>query len=46
MRFALRLLRAVPRALEIGYLRWALREMGSLHPDVPEVVLRLHELES
>lgn len=28
------------------YLRWALREIDPLHPDVPSIVFRLNELET
>ncbi len=28
------------------YLRWALREIDPQHPDVPEIVAKLAELES
>ena len=46
MRFALRLLRAMPRALERAHLKWAASEMGALHPDLPFVIRRLRELEN
>ena len=39
------LLRALPAALEREYLRWALREIHPLHPDVPFIAMRINELE-
>ena len=45
IRAALRTLRAMPAALEVLYLRWAAKEMGALHPDLPYVVHRINELE-
>ena len=41
----LAMLRALPAALEREYLRWALREIHPLHPDVPFIVRRINELE-
>lgn len=41
----LRLLRIIPRALEREHLRWAAKEMGPLHPDLPYVIHRIRELE-
>lgn len=46
VRAGLTLLRALPAALEREYLRWALREIHPLHPDVPFIVRRINELES
>jgi hypothetical protein len=37
-------LRPLWREAEIFYLRWALREMPLMHPDLPRVVLRLRSL--
>ena len=42
----LAMLRALPAALEREYLRWALREIHPLHPDVPLIVARIRQLES
>ena len=41
----LAMLRALPAALEVLYLEWALREIHPLHPDVPLIVARINELE-
>ncbi len=41
----LAMLRALPAALEVLYLQWALREIHPLHPDVPLIVARINELE-
>lgn len=38
-------LQAIWRLAALSYYRWALREMGPQHPDVPHVVLRVRELE-
>lgn len=46
LRAFLTLLRALPAALEREYLRWALREIHPLHPDVPFIVARIRQLES
>lgn len=46
IRAALRMLRALPDALERGHLRWALAEIDPLHPDVHYIVLRLAQLEN
>ena len=43
---ALRMLRAMPAALEREHLRWALREIDPMHPDVPFVIRRIRELEA
>ncbi len=45
LRACLTLLRALPAALEREYLRWALREIHPLHPDVPFIAMRINELE-
>ena len=29
----------------LGYYRWALAEISPLHPDVPRIVHRIHQLE-
>lgn len=42
----LAILRALPAALEREYLRWALREIHPLHPDVPVIVRRINELDA
>jgi hypothetical protein len=34
------------REARILYFKWAMREMGPLHADLPEAVHRLHELVS
>lgn len=39
-------LRTLPRAVEAAHLKWALAEVSPLHPDVPYIVRRLHELEA
>jgi hypothetical protein len=39
------LLRALPAALEVLYLKWAMAEIHPLHPDVPFIVQRINELE-
>jgi hypothetical protein len=31
--------------IRLQWWRWALREMGPLHPDAPYVVLRINQLE-
>jgi hypothetical protein len=41
----LRYARLLPAALDRLHLQWALREIDPLHPDVPEIVMRLNELE-
>lgn len=41
----LAMLRALPAALEVLYLEWALREIHPLHPDVPFIVHRLNTLQ-
>ena len=41
----LAMLRALPAALEVLYLEWALKEINPLHPDVPFIVARINELE-
>jgi hypothetical protein len=46
MRFLRIAIRALPRALESLHLKWALSEISPLHPDVPYIVRRLHELRS
>jgi hypothetical protein len=46
MRFLLSLLRAVPAALELGHLQWALREIDPMHPYVPAIVARIAQLEA
>ncbi len=42
----LAMLRALPAALEVLYLEWALREIHPLHPDVPHIVARIRQLET
>lgn len=32
-------------ALALAYAKWALAEIDPLHPDLPALVLRVHELE-
>lgn len=41
----LAMLRFLPAALEREHLKWALREIHPLHPDVPFIVHRLNTLE-
>lgn len=36
----------VLRLWKLAYLRWALREINPLHPDVPAIVRALNHLES
>ena len=45
VRACLTLLRALPAALEVLYLKWAMAEIHPLHPDVPFIVQRINELE-
>lgn len=45
LRLLLTFLRALPAALEREHLRWALREIHPLHPDVPFIVRRINQLE-
>lgn len=48
MTFLLRLLRAAPLALERLHLQWARAELtrrNPMHPDLPQIVLRINELE-
>ena len=45
MRGILRMLRLIPRALERALLQWALTEIHPMHPDVPDIVRRIAELE-
>ncbi len=33
------------REAALRWWRWALREIHPLHPDVPEIVMRIHQLE-
>jgi len=40
----IRLMRALPDALERLHLEWAMREISPLHPDVPYIARRLAEL--
>ncbi len=42
----LAMLRALPAALEVLYLEWALKEIHPLHPDVPFIVARIRQLET
>ena len=47
MKHVLRLLRAMPRALERAHLCWARAELTRFnphHPDLPWIVLRIREL--
>lgn len=30
----------------LEYYRWALREIDQLHPDVPAIVCKIHQLEN
>jgi hypothetical protein len=46
MRSVIELLRQVRDWLNASHLRWALREIKPMHPDVPRIVLRLRELET
>lgn len=39
------LLRTLPARLELEHLRWALREMDALHPELPLALRRARELE-
>ena len=45
MKLFIRLLRAMPDALERAHLEWALREICPMHPDVPYIVHRINDLE-
>lgn len=45
MRVLVRLARALPARLDLEWLRWARKEMGPLHPELPEVVRRIAHLE-
>lgn len=45
LRLLFAFLRALPAALEREHLRWALREIHPLHPDVPFIVRRINQLE-
>ncbi len=38
--------RPIAREFELAHLRWALREIDLLHPDVPRIVLRIQDLEA
>jgi hypothetical protein len=38
-------LTTILRLAALLYYRWALREMDPLHPDLPDVVRRIRELE-
>jgi len=33
------------RLMALAYYRWAMSQIDPLHPDVPEIVLRIRELE-
>jgi hypothetical protein len=33
------------RLMALTYYRWAMREIDPLHPDVPEIVRRINDLE-
>lgn len=33
------------RLMALSYYRWAMRQIDPLHPDVPQIVLRIRELE-
>lgn len=46
MKYIIRFLRALPRALELEYLRWARREINPQHADVGYIIQRIRELES
>jgi len=37
-------MRPLIREASIVYLRWALREINPMHPDVPRIVLTLRDL--
>jgi hypothetical protein len=45
IRTLLRALRAMPAALEREHLRWALREIDPMHPDVTYIMTRLAQLQ-
>lgn len=45
MKLVLRILRALPRALERAHLQWALIEIDPMHRDVHYIVHRIRELE-
>lgn len=45
IRSILRALRWLPVAIEREHLRWAIREIDPMHPDVPMIVRRINELE-
>jgi len=34
------------RLMALCYYRWAMSQIDPLHPDVPEIVLRIRELEN
>jgi hypothetical protein len=33
------------RLMALAYYRWAMRQIDPLHPDVPEIVRRINDLE-
>jgi len=37
--------KAILRLFALAYYRWAMREMGPQHPDLPRVVVRVRELQ-
>jgi hypothetical protein len=45
MKLLIRLVRALPDALERAHLEWALREIDPMHPDVHYIVHRINTLE-
>jgi hypothetical protein len=45
MRALIVFVRLLPARLELEHLRWARREMNPLHPNLPEVIRRIHVLE-
>lgn len=47
LRATIRIMRAFPAVMERLHLQWALAELTRrepMHPDVPWIVLRIHEL--
>ena len=45
IRRALAALWPLYRLAALSWWRWALREIDPMHPDVRQIVLRIHELE-
>lgn len=45
MRHLIRFFRLLPARLELEHLRWARKQMGPLHRDLPIVIRRIRTLE-